>query len=105
MPQMDYAIASLQTVFLVYFWMGYLLFVMSILPFLSIELKVKQKIILTNVRWFKNNIQKVLFFRLSHGKLLVKTRGMLLSASSLLTKKKIFFGIYDAGLYLSKHKV
>jgi len=104
MPQMDILIFASQTSFIFIFWLGYFFFAKTILPLVSLELKLKQKIILTNIRWFRNNINRVLFFRLPHGKLLVKTRGMLLSAESLVTKKRVFFGIYPLDLLFLKQK-
>jgi len=102
---MDLLIFSTQTSFLVIFWIGYFIFIKTLLPLISMELKIKQKIILSNLRWLKNNINKVLFFRLPHGKLLIKTRGMLLSSEPLLSKRAVFFGLYPMDLLLIKQKV
>jgi len=102
---MDLLIFSTQTSFLIVFWIGYFIFIKTLLPLVSMELKIKQKIILNNLKWLKANINKVLFFRLPHGKLLIKTRGMLLSSEPLLNKRKVFFGVYPMDMLLIKQKI
>lgn len=102
---MDLLIFSTQTSFLIMFWIGYFIFIKTILPLISMELKVKQKIILSNLKWLKANVSKIVFFRLPHSKLLIKTRGMLLASEPLLSKKKVFFGLYNMDLLLIKQKI
>jgi len=104
MPQLDILILSSQTAFVIFFWLGYFLFIKTILPLISMEMKIRNKRILNQMLWFKENLPKTLFFRLSFGKLLVKTRGMLNSVDLIVTKKKVFFGIYPIDLYYLKQK-
>lgn len=104
MPQLDILILSSQTAFVLFFWLGYFVFIKTILPLISIEMKLRNKIILNEMLWFKENLPKTLFFKLHFSKLLVKTRGMLKVIEIIVHKKKIFFGIYPIDLYYLKHR-
>jgi hypothetical protein len=104
MPQLDILILSSQIAFVFFFRLGYFLFIKTILPLISMEMKLKNKRILKNMLWFKENLPKTIFFKLPYGKLLVKTRGILNSIDIIVTKKKVFFGIYSIDLFYIKHK-
>ena len=104
MPQLDFIIFSTQTSFVFLFWLGYFIFIKTILPLVSIEMKLKQKRLLKQLFWFKLNLSKTLFFRLPFGKLLVKTRGVLNSMDFIFSKKQVFFGIYQPDLLFVKQK-
>jgi hypothetical protein len=104
MPQLDFIIFSTQTSFVFFFWIGYFIFLKTILPLVSMEMKLKQKRLLRSLFWFKNNLKKTLFFRLPLGKLLVKTRGILNSVDFIFSKKQVFFGIYQPDLLLLKQR-
>jgi hypothetical protein len=104
MPQLDPLILSSQTAFVVVFWLGYFVFMKTLLPLISIEMKIRQKRILKNMLWFKSNLPKTIFFRLPFGKLLVRTRGMLNIVDLVVVKKKIFVGIYPIDLLYVKHR-
>jgi hypothetical protein len=104
MPQLDFIIFSTQTSFVFLFWLGYFVFLKTILPLVSMEMKVKQKRLLRSLLWFKSNLQKTLFFRLPFGKLLVKTRGVLNCIDYIFSRKQVFFGIYQPDLLFIKNK-
>jgi hypothetical protein len=104
MPQLDILIFSTQVSFVFLFWIGYFIFIKTILPIVSMEMKLRSKRLLSNLIWFKQNLNNVLFFRLPLGKLLVKTRGMLNSVDNIFAKRKVFFGIYQQDLLLLKRK-
>jgi hypothetical protein len=104
MPQLDPLVLSTQTAFVVVFWLGYFLFIKTLLPLISMEMKIRQKRILTNMLWFKQNLPKTIFFRLPFGKLLVRTRGILNIVDLIVLRKKIFFGIYPVDLLYIKHR-
>jgi len=104
MPQLDFLIFSVQVFFVIFFWLGYFIFAKTLLPLISMEMKLRQKRILNNLYWFKNNLSKTLFFKLPFGKLLVKTRGILNSIDFILAKKQVFFGIYQPDLLFLKQK-
>jgi hypothetical protein len=89
MPQLDFLILSSQINFLFIFFFGYFLFLKELLPFVSYFLKIKYKLIISNLNWFNNNFNKLLFNRKS---LLIS----LLKLSSFLNiiyffKKENFF--------------
>jgi hypothetical protein len=104
MPQLDIIIFSSQTFFVFLFWIGYFVFIKTILPLVSMEMKLKQKRLLSNILWFKSNLSKTLFFRLQFGKLVIKTRGLLNSIDFIIFKKQVFFGIYQPDLLFLKQK-
>jgi hypothetical protein len=104
MPQLDPLILSTQTLFVVFFWFGYFLFIKTLLPLISLEIKIKQKRILFYILWFKHNLNNTLFFKLSFGKLLVKTRGLLNCIDIIVAKKSVFFGVYPIDLLFIKQK-
>lgn len=104
MPQLDLLIFSSQVSFVFLFWLGYFIFIKTILPLVSMEMKLKQVKLLNNLFWFKHNLNKTVFFRLPFGKLLVKTRGILNSIDFIFSKKQVFFGIYQPDLLFLKQK-
>jgi hypothetical protein len=104
MPQLDPLILSTQTAFVFFFWLGYFIFIKTILPVVSMEMKLRNKRILNLMLWFKENLPKTLFFRLPFSKLFIKTRGMLNSIDIIINKKKVFFGIYSIDLYYLKNQ-
>lgn len=104
MPQLDIIIFSSQTFFVFLFWIGYFIFIKTILPLVSMEMKLKQKRLLSNILWFKSNLSKTIFFRQSFGKLMVKTRGLLNCIDFIISKKQVFFGIYQPDLLFLKQK-
>lgn len=104
MPQLDLLIFSTQLSFVFLFFFGYFLFIKNILPLVSMEMKFKQVKLLSHLFWFKNNLNKTIFFRLPFGKLLVKTRGVLNSIDFIFSKKQVFFGIYQPDLLFLKQK-
>jgi hypothetical protein len=104
MPQLDILIVSSQTFFVIFFWLGYFTFLKTILPLLSMEMKMKQKRILSHLLWYKNNLNRTIYFRLPFGKLLVKTRGLLSCIDIIVAKKNVFFGVYPIDLLFIKHR-
>lgn len=104
MPQLDILIFSSQTFFVILFWLGYFIFLKTILPLISMEMKLKQKRLLSNILWFKTNLSKTLFFKLPFGKLVVKTRGILNCTDFIISKKQVFFGIYQPDFLFLKQK-
>jgi hypothetical protein len=68
------------------------------------EMKFKNIKLLTNIYWFKQNLDKTHFFKLPLGKLLVKTRGILNNIDFIFSKKNLFFGIYQPDLLFLKQK-
>jgi len=105
MPQLDFTIFSMQLFFVFLFFFGYFLFIKSILPLVSMEMKLKNKRILSSITWFKSSLIKTFFFNLFFGKLVVKTRGLLNSIDNVIFKKQVFFGIYQPDLLFLKQKV
>jgi hypothetical protein len=61
MPQLDINIFFLNTLFLIVFLFGYIIFLMSILPLITAELKIKEKLILKHMIWFKNHMHYMVF--------------------------------------------
>jgi hypothetical protein len=104
MPQLDIIIFSTQTSFIFLFFIGYFVFIKMILPLVSMEMKLKQKRLLGGILWFKSNLVKTLFFRLFFGKSIIRTRGLLNSIDFIISKKQVFFGIYQPDLLFLKQK-
>lgn len=104
MPQMDLLILSSQISFVILFWFNYFIFLKTILPLISLEMKLKQKLILKNILWFKKNLLKTIFFKRSITKLTIKVRGVLRIIDLITIKKQIFFGIYTLDLLFLKQK-
>ncbi len=100
MPQIDIFIVVSQLQFLFFFFLGYFFFLKKLLPLLSLEMKLKQKILLSHMNWFVNNVDKLIFYKDSYSSLLVRFKS-LLEFFYLFTKKRSFFyGIYDIDLIL-----
>ena len=104
MPQLDYLILSSQIAFVVVFIFGYFVFLKTLLPLISMEMKLKNKRILKQMLWLKKNLPETNFFRFPFSKLMIKTRGMLNVINYIVVKKNVFFGIYPMDLYYIKHK-
>lgn len=104
MPQLDFLIFSTNITFVFFFWLGYFFFIKTILPLVSMEMKMKKIKLLTNIFWFKKNLDKTHFFKLPLGKLLVKTRGLLNNVDFIFSKKHLFFGIYQPDMLFLKQK-
>lgn len=74
------------------------------------ELKFREKILLSHMRWFSNNLNNIIFYKHSYFSLLVKFRSLLYFFNIFTKKKNIFFGIYDIDLlsikfqYLNRKK-
>lgn len=104
MPQLDFLILSSQIAFIIVFIFGYFVFLKTLLPLLSMEMKLKNKLLLSNMLWLKKNLPETNFFRFPFSKFMIKTRGMLNVVNFIVVKKKIFFGIYPMDLYYIKHR-
>jgi hypothetical protein len=110
MVQLDNLILVSQLQFLLFFFIGYFFFLKKILPIISIELKFKQKILLSHMYWFTNNINKLVFYRHSYFSLLVKFKSLLEFFNIFIRKRNVFYGVYDIDLlsikfqYLNKNR-
>jgi hypothetical protein len=104
MPQLDLYIFYVQVSFVFLFWIGYFIFIKTILPLISMELKLKQVKLLNNLLWFKTYLNKGVFFKRPFVRLVARTRGLLNSIDYLLPKKHVFFGIYLPDLLVLKER-
>lgn len=60
MPQLDFLIMTSQTIFLFIFIVGYVYFLKNILPMISFEVKLKELLELSYLRWFDTNQNKLI---------------------------------------------
>lgn len=104
MPQLDHLIFSSQIASIIVFIFGYFIFLKTLLPLISMEMKLKNKMLLSNMLWLKKNLPEMNFFRFQFSKFMIKTRGMLNAVNFIVVKKKVFFGIYPIDLYYIKHR-
>jgi hypothetical protein len=104
MPQIDIIIIVSQLQFLLFFFLNYFFFLKKVLPLISIKIKVKQKLLLSHINWFSNNINKLIFYRDSYYSLLVKYRSILNFTNLFTCKHNIFYGIYNIDLLLIRSK-
>lgn len=100
MPQIDIFIVVSQLQFLLFFFLGYFLFLKKILPLISLEMKFKQKVLLYHMNWFTNNVNQTIYYRESFSTLLVKFRSLLEIFNFIIKKRDVFYGIYDIDLML-----
>lgn len=105
MPQMDLFVVSYQTLFLPLFRIGYFVFLKTILPLVCFSMKIKSKLLLHSITWLKNNIHKIIFFRLQISILMIKSLGLVNTFNMFSKKRNIFFGIYKTDLYNIKRKI
>lgn len=104
MPQLDTLILSSQIVFIFIFIFGYFIFLKTLLPLVSLQMKLRNKLLLSNMLWLKKNLPETNFFRFAFSKFMIKTRSMLNVVNFIVLKKKVFFGIYPMDLYYIKHR-
>ena len=60
MPQLDFLIMTSQTIFLFIFLIGYVFFIKNILPMISFEIKLKELLEFSYLRWFDLNQSKLI---------------------------------------------
>lgn len=60
MPQLDLLIISSQSIFLVFFILGYIFFTKNILPMISFELKMKELLEITYLTWLDAYVNKTI---------------------------------------------
>ena len=104
MPQLDIIIFHIQVSFVCIFFVGYFIFLKTILPLVTMELKLKNVKLLNNLLWFKTYLNKGIFFKRPFVRLVARTRGLLNSLDFVLPKTHIFFGIYPSDLLILKNK-
>jgi len=104
MPQLDSLIFSSQIASIIVFIFGYFVFLKTLLPLISMEMKLKNKLLLSNMLWLKRNLPETNFFRFQFSKFIIKMNGMLNIVNFIVIKKKVFFGIYPMDLYYIRHK-
>jgi len=97
---MDITVFSSVTIYLMFFWVGYIVFLKLILPIIALEMKLKNKLILSQMLWFKKNLHRINFFRLPHTRLMRRTRNLMKSAEILTEERKIFFGLYPMDIFI-----
>jgi hypothetical protein len=98
MVQLDNLIIVSQLQFLVFFFLGYFFFLKKILPIISMELKFKQKVLLSHMNWLSKNINKLIFYKHSYFNLLVKFKSLLEFFNTFTKKRNFFYGVYDIDL-------
>jgi hypothetical protein len=98
MVQLDNLIIVSQLQFLLFFFLGYFFFLKKILPIISMELKFKQKLLLSHMNWLSNNINKLIFYKRSYFNLLVKFKSLLEFFNTFIKKRNFFYGVYDIDL-------
>jgi len=60
MPQLDFLIMTSQTIFLFIFLLGYVFFIKNILPMISFEIKLKELLEFSYLKWFDANQSKLI---------------------------------------------
>ena len=58
MPQLDFLIMTSQTIFLFIFLFGYVFFIKNILPMISFEIKLRELLEFSYLKWFDANQNK-----------------------------------------------
>ncbi len=100
MPQIDIFIVVSQLQFLFFFFLGYFFFLKKLLPLISLEMKFKQKVLLSHMNWFAKNVRKLVFYKDSYATLLVRFKSLLEIFNVFTRKRNLFYGIYDIDLML-----
>ena len=92
MPQLDFLIITAQSMFLIIFFFGYFSFLKDILPILSFELKMKELLELSYLKWIDSNYQKVVQTDFGVLKMYKALNGLFNFFDTLTQKKPILFG-------------
>lgn len=107
MPQLDVIIFSSQTLFILFFLVGYFLFLKYILPFIAFELKLKQLLELQYLNWFNSNLNRLISLDKINLELLTFVNSLFRTLNSIVLPKKIIYSLiysYDLLVYRSIYR-
>lgn len=96
MPQLDGLIIQSQINFFIFFFVGYFFFLKYILPLVSFYMKLKHKLIISNLLWFGKNFNLLIFYRKFFLFSLFKIVNMFKIVNFFKNKTFIFFNLYLA---------
>lgn len=102
MPQLDYLILQSQLNFLILFFIGYFFFLKFILPVISFSLKLKHKLVLSNLNWFHSNFNYLIFYKKNFLFTLLKLVNLFKVLNLLRNKNFIFFNLYSFDYLLTQ---
>ena len=102
MPQLDYLILQSQLNFLILFFIGYFFFLKFILPVISFSLKLKHKLVLSNLNWFHSNFNYLIFYKKNFLFTLLKLVNLFKVFNLFSYKNFIFFNLYFFIFFLKK---
>lgn len=94
MPQLDGLIIQSQINFLIFFFIIYFFFLKYILPLISFYMKLKHKLIISNLVWFNKNFSLLVFYRKFFLFSLFKLVNLFKIVGFLKNKTFIFFNLY-----------
>lgn len=94
MPQLDGLIIQSQINFFLLFFIGYFFFLKYILPLVSFFLKLKHKLIISNLNWFNHNFSLLIFYRKHFLFSLFKLVNLFKIINFFKNKTFIFFNLY-----------
>jgi len=105
MPQLDGLIIQSQVNFFLFFFIGYFFFLKYILPLISFFFKLKHKLVVSNLNWFSNNFNMLIFYRKNFLFGLFKLVNMFKVVSFFKNKTFIFFNLYLFDYLMVKNAV
>lgn len=99
MPQLDLLILQSQVNFFVVFFIGYFIFLKYVLPIISFFLKMKYKLIVSNLNWLKLNSQHLIFYKKSFLVSLIKLSSLFQLIDYIERDRFVFFNLYSFDYY------
>jgi len=102
MPQLDGLIMQSQVNFIVLFFIGYFLFLKYLLPLISLLLKIKNKLIVSNLNWFNRNFNLLIIYKKNFVSSCFKLVNLFGLVNYLKNKTFIFFNLYSFDYLLIK---
>jgi hypothetical protein len=106
MPQLDLLILQSQLNFLIVFFFGYLFFLKYFLPLVSFFLKVKYKLIVSNLNWVRENEKNFVFYKRSLLISMIKLTNLLNLIKFFKSNRFVFSNLYNYDfIYVRKNLV
>lgn len=103
MPQLDHLIIQSQVNVIILFFIGYFIFLKYLLPIISFILKIKHKLIISNLNWFNNNFSLLVVYNKNYISSCFKLVNLFSIINYLKSKKFIFFNLYSFDYLLIKN--
>lgn len=103
MPQLDGLIFQSQVNFVFLFFLGYFVFLKYLLPLVIFLLKIKNKLIISNLNWFNNNFNLLIVYKKNFVSGCFKLVNLFALVSYLKNKTFIFFNLYLFDYLLAKN--